>query len=449
MAEDAQTQFLKDAKSASKRMPMQVTVRDLLAHWNYRKRGAMGMKIIERALSEYGLRTRPLLAEVASLDGHVTLVGVSSAVEPEQEVGLRVGQLRSAQGGVMSIAREKTLREAQTLMMLHDYSQLAVSSGLADIRAVTWESIARAQLVRSDAELGDAAVPARAVELHDDLIPLISVIAAENFVFVRGKEKTLGGIVTAADLSREFENLASPFFLLSEIERRLRRVIERRFALEEIKAMVNATDTKRTVEGAGDLSFGEIVHHLEAGARRLRPAPRHAERGSRRRGRHRGHAHVNNNGQSCTAGKRFIVHTDVYQEFAGRFAERMAKLRVDDPVDEATDVSPLATASGRDDVRELVDDAVARGATIRAAGDSPDGPGWFVAPTVLEGVTPEMRIYAEEAFGPVATLYRAANREDAARIANDTTFGLSSASGPRAPTRRRSSSRRSRRVPCS
>lgn len=138
-------------------------------------------------------------------------------------------------------------------------------------------------------------------------------------------------------------------------------------------------------------------------------------------------ARINNNGQSCIAGKRFIVHTDVYDEFATRFTERMAALAVGDPLDEATQVGPLATASGRDELRDLVDDAVASGANVRTGGEVTDGDGWFYPPTVVEGVTSDMRLYAEEAFGPVATLFRATDREDAVRIANDTTFGLSSA----------------------
>ena len=138
-------------------------------------------------------------------------------------------------------------------------------------------------------------------------------------------------------------------------------------------------------------------------------------------------ARVSNNGQSCIAGKRFIVHTDVYDEFAGLFVSKMKALVVGDPMDEATDVGPLATASGRDDLAELVDDAVAKGAEVLTGGGAPDGPGWFYTPTVLAGLTDEMRVVMEEAFGPVASLYRVADRGEAARVANQTTFGLSSA----------------------
>jgi len=138
-------------------------------------------------------------------------------------------------------------------------------------------------------------------------------------------------------------------------------------------------------------------------------------------------ARILNNGQSCIAGKRFIVHADVYDRFAQLFAEKMNGLTVGDPLEAGTEVGPLATASGRDDLVELVDDAVAKGAQVLAGGSAPEGPGFFYPPTVLAGLTDEMRIVLEEAFGPVASLYRAEDREEALRIANQTTFGLSSA----------------------
>jgi succinate-semialdehyde dehydrogenase/glutarate-semialdehyde dehydrogenase len=138
-------------------------------------------------------------------------------------------------------------------------------------------------------------------------------------------------------------------------------------------------------------------------------------------------ARTQNNGQSCIAGKRFIVHTDVYDAFAALFAEKMAALVVGDPFDDATEVGPLATETGRDELAELVDDAKARGATILAGGTVPDRAGWFYPPTVVADLHDGMRLVLEEAFGPVASLYRAESREHAVRIANQTTFGLSSA----------------------
>ena len=137
-------------------------------------------------------------------------------------------------------------------------------------------------------------------------------------------------------------------------------------------------------------------------------------------------ARVQNNGQSCIAAKRFIVHSDVYDAFAERFTEGMKALRVGDPLEEDTDVGPLATEQGRADLEELVDDATRSGADVLCGGERPEGDGWYYPPTVLAGVTREMRIHREEAFGPVATVYRAADLDEAVLIANDSPFGLSS-----------------------
>ncbi|MFJ6015535.1 NADP-dependent succinic semialdehyde dehydrogenase [Streptomyces sp. NPDC092952] len=143
-------------------------------------------------------------------------------------------------------------------------------------------------------------------------------------------------------------------------------------------------------------------------------------------------ARVQNNGQSCIAAKRFIVHTDVYDEFAERFTVGMKDLTVGDPMLESTDVGPLATEQGRTDLAELVDDAVRRGADVLCGGGRPEGlvpeleHGWFYAPTVLAGITPAMRIHHEETFGPVASLYRVDGLAEAVALANDSPFGLSS-----------------------
>lgn len=138
-------------------------------------------------------------------------------------------------------------------------------------------------------------------------------------------------------------------------------------------------------------------------------------------------ARTHNNGQSCIAGKRFIVHTDVYDRWVPLFVEKMAALVVGDPMKDETQIGPLATKNGQQDLAELVDDAKARGANVLLGGELPEGPGFYYPPTVIEGITPEMRLTMEEAFGPLASVYRVESKEEAIRIANQTTFGLSSA----------------------
>ncbi|WP_040339571.1 NADP-dependent succinic semialdehyde dehydrogenase [Candidatus Blastococcus massiliensis] len=133
-----------------------------------------------------------------------------------------------------------------------------------------------------------------------------------------------------------------------------------------------------------------------------------------------------NNGQSCIAAKRFFVHRDVADEFTRLFAEKIAALTVGDPMDDATQVGPLATESGLEDVEEYVQDAVAKGGTVVVGGQRVDRPGWFYEPTLLTGITPEMDLYAEEVFGPVAALFQVDSLEEAIEIANSHPYGLGS-----------------------
>ncbi len=133
-----------------------------------------------------------------------------------------------------------------------------------------------------------------------------------------------------------------------------------------------------------------------------------------------------NNGQSCISAKRFIVHEQVADEFQDRFVAAMAAMAVGDPMDDSTDVGPLATRQGRAEVEDQVADALEQGATVLCGGETPSGPGWFYPPTVITDLTPAMRMYHEEVFGPVAGLYRVPGLDEAIALANDTDFGLGS-----------------------
>jgi succinate-semialdehyde dehydrogenase/glutarate-semialdehyde dehydrogenase len=131
-----------------------------------------------------------------------------------------------------------------------------------------------------------------------------------------------------------------------------------------------------------------------------------------------------NNGQSCIAAKRFIVHEAVYEEFERLFVAEMAAKKVGDPMDEATDIGPLANAQQLEEVEELVADAVAKGARVLCGGAASGGPGYYYPPTVLAGITGDMRVHLEEVFGPVATIYRVPDIDAAIELANITVFGL-------------------------
>jgi len=143
-------------------------------------------------------------------------------------------------------------------------------------------------------------------------------------------------------------------------------------------------------------------------------------------------ARIQNAGQSCIAAKRFIVHQDVAEQFIAGFVSGMEALSVGDPFDPATEVGPLVTAAACDTIAAQVDDARAHGATILCGGervvgpDGPDHPGFFYRPTVITGITPAMRVFTEEVFGPVALLYTVADADEALAVANSTEFGLGS-----------------------
>ncbi|MGI8665796.1 MAG: NADP-dependent succinic semialdehyde dehydrogenase [Jatrophihabitans sp.] len=137
-------------------------------------------------------------------------------------------------------------------------------------------------------------------------------------------------------------------------------------------------------------------------------------------------ARCQNNGQSCIAAKRFIVHAEVYDAFAAAFVKHMSELVIGDPMDSDTDIGPLATEQGRDDVAGQVEDARAKGATVLCGGQAIDQAGWWYPPTVVADLTTDMDMYAQEVFGPVAGLYRVASYDEAIALANSTEFGLGS-----------------------
>jgi len=133
---------------------------------------------------------------------------------------------------------------------------------------------------------------------------------------------------------------------------------------------------------------------------------------------------MGNAGQACNAAKRIIVVGDLYDEFAGQFTAAMAALRPGDPADPASDLGPLSSEAAAERLMGQISDAVDKGATLRTGGKRVDRPGAFVEPTVLTDVTPQMRAYHEELFGPAAVIYRVADASEAVELANSSPFGL-------------------------
>jgi succinate-semialdehyde dehydrogenase/glutarate-semialdehyde dehydrogenase len=137
-------------------------------------------------------------------------------------------------------------------------------------------------------------------------------------------------------------------------------------------------------------------------------------------------ARVQNNGQSCIAAKRFIVVEPVADEFLRRFTEAMDALVVGDPFDPATQVGPIVSEAQRAELLGQIEEARSQGAVVHGGGEPIEGPGWYLKPTVLSGVTPDMPVAQEELFGPVAIVERVPDLDAALEVANSTSFGLGS-----------------------
>ncbi len=136
------------------------------------------------------------------------------------------------------------------------------------------------------------------------------------------------------------------------------------------------------------------------------------------------YARMMNNGQSCIAAKRFLVHDDIYDDFVERFRDAIDALTVGDPIDEDTDVGPMAREDLRDELHRQVTESIDAGARCLAGGEIPDRDGYYYAPTLLVDVAPGMPAFDEETFGPAAAVIRVADADEAIELANQSRFGL-------------------------
>lgn len=133
---------------------------------------------------------------------------------------------------------------------------------------------------------------------------------------------------------------------------------------------------------------------------------------------------IYNNGETCVAAKRFVVVESVFEEFKKGFVNKMSKIKLGDPNDENTQLGPMARKDLREKLHEQVQDSIKNGAEVLCGGEMPDRKGFYYPSTVLGNVKPGQPAYDDELFGPVASLIKAKDQDDAMRIANDSRFGL-------------------------
>lgn len=135
-------------------------------------------------------------------------------------------------------------------------------------------------------------------------------------------------------------------------------------------------------------------------------------------------ARIYNNGQTCVAAKRFIVVDSVYNKFKTKFVSIMESMQLGDPTKENTTLGPIARKDLREELHDKVQKSLEKGAKVLCGGEIPNTKGYYYPSTVIENITPDQPAYSEELFGPVASLIKAKNNDDAMRIANDSKFGL-------------------------
>lgn len=138
-------------------------------------------------------------------------------------------------------------------------------------------------------------------------------------------------------------------------------------------------------------------------------------------------ARTQNNGQSCIAAKRFLIHEDIYDDVREKMSASFAALKVGDPMDASTDIGPLVNADAREEILGQVDNALKDGAVRVMGAEAVDGAGNYFTPGILENIPPSSRAYHEEIFGPIALLFKVSSLDAAIEIANSSPFGLGSA----------------------
>jgi type I restriction enzyme M protein len=278
-----QARLKQASEQAAKGKPLTLSVRELLGWWSTQRRSSFMSEQIAAELATHDLVTSPhfdavplhatvqlvcAVQHVAHQDKARQIQSVSelpAADEGEDApvVGLTVGNLPSALGGVVSVSSNATFDEAITQMVMNDYSQLPVMSGSRDLRgAVTWKSIARARHASHNPPFSRAVIPARDVRYDQDLIDILPVLAEADFVLVRNQANAISGIVTASDVAAAYGAMATPFFLIGEFDQRLRQVLASSFELPRVVGLCDP-DGERRIQTFDDLSIGDYQRVLQ------------------------------------------------------------------------------------------------------------------------------------------------------------------------------------------
>lgn len=264
--------------------PVPISVRRLLRSFGFQRRGVFVVGTVRWLLAREGLATEPDF-DAVYIDAEVRFVRAPAASEaaanakgggaptasggtaPSPDPAYTIGKLEAAGKGVVSVAPDDGISVAITRMMGNGYSQVPVMANERDVRGVvTWESIAKHLQLRPAAQPPTAracAVQARVLPSSADLFEAIRDISEHGYVLVRSGDNRITGIITGADVSAIFRELAEPFLLLAEIEQQIRLLVRGRFSQPELAASRDPGDAARAVSAVEDLTLGELARLLE------------------------------------------------------------------------------------------------------------------------------------------------------------------------------------------
>jgi CBS domain-containing protein len=279
-------------------VPPRATVRTLLSWFYVQRRGSFIVWQIRQKLKEFGLKTEPDF-NLVWIDSEVSFIpeagGEPEKSEPLEDTAIlgtdtsatleasvatqpialvgganedptyRIGKLDAANKPVISVAPNHSIKQAITLMLMNGFSQLPVMQGDREVKGVlTWESIgARLLLGKTCEEARECMTAPQIISSEKSLFSAIEVIAQYQYVLVQALDRRITGIVTGADLSRQFQQLTEPFLLLGEIEQHIRGLIVNKFTEGELKAVCDPADQEREVHNVADLTMGEYTRLLE------------------------------------------------------------------------------------------------------------------------------------------------------------------------------------------
>ena len=251
--------------------PYKLTVREFLKWFGAERRGAFIVSNIRNGLEQSGLYTIPDF-ELAYIDSTISIVSAVSALATSAGTSseltdptYRIGMLAAANNEPTSIAPDCDINAAVTAMLCNDFSQLPVMPTKREVKGViNWKSIGTyLSLVKTCEKVSDCMDSAHIIGSDELLFSTIPIVAEHGYVLVRGKDRIITGIVTASDLSNQFLQLAEPFLLVGQIEKYVRRLIQGKFTVEQLRSVKHNLDYGQDIEGPSDLTIGELCRLLQ------------------------------------------------------------------------------------------------------------------------------------------------------------------------------------------